>query len=357
MANLTTVDLKAALAAPGLIHEDVVDTVYNLDEGIPTPFIDTVRSDSFSNTFSEWTEDDLTAVDLDNAVLEGADSTGNDTKVGKRVGNHAQISDKEINISDTSQAIDSIGQIGSIEYQTSKRMMDLRRDCEGISLSNQASVARTASVEGKTAGFGAWLSSNSDSGTSGSAGGFNTTTKVVDAPTAGDARALAWEDVRTQLENVYNAGGNPSVLMSVPGVTKRINTFLFSDAGKPYRAAPQAEVSGSGGGVAQTAQGYISVVLSDFGIELSIVDNRLQQLYAANDASGSPLVPDVANVYIYDPAFVGISTLYGYRVKDLASQGHSERRLVQKEWMTKCFREDAHGVIRDVDPTAAVTAS
>ena len=29
-ANLDAADLAAALAAPGLIHEEVIDTVYNL---------------------------------------------------------------------------------------------------------------------------------------------------------------------------------------------------------------------------------------------------------------------------------------------------------------------------------------
>ena len=58
-ANLDAADLAAALAAPGLIREDVMDMVYNLDEGIPTPFTDMIRSGSHSNPYSEWTEDDL----------------------------------------------------------------------------------------------------------------------------------------------------------------------------------------------------------------------------------------------------------------------------------------------------------
>ena len=54
-ANLDAADLAAALSAPGLIREDVVDQIYNLDEGIPTPYQDMVGAGSFSNLFSEWT--------------------------------------------------------------------------------------------------------------------------------------------------------------------------------------------------------------------------------------------------------------------------------------------------------------
>ena len=347
-ANLDAADLAAALAAPGLIREDVMDTVYNLDEGIPTPFTDMVRSGSHSAPYSEWTEDDLTAPDTANAVVDGADASGNDTKLGLRVGNRQQISDKTVRISHVSEAIDSIGSIGRMAYQTAKRLMDLRRDVEAIACGRQASVADDGNTTaGNTAGLGAWIATNTDFGATGSAGGFNTSTKVVDAPTNGTIRALTWANVRSRLEEVYTAGGYPSVLMSIPAVIKAINTFLFGSGGDPYRAAPTANVQGQTP-VTQSAQGWITVVLSDFGISLSLVDNRLQQMYNTDTA---------ADVFMLDPAFLGLSYLEGYRNDVLGKTGHSDMRMLSVAWMTKCFREDAHALIADIDPTAAVTAS
>lgn len=349
--NLDAADLAAALAG-GLIREDVIDTIYNLDEGIPTRLTDLLGSDTFSNVYSEWTENDLNAPDLSNAEVDGADASGNDTKIGTRVGNRAQLSDKVVQISSIAEEVNSVGSVGKMAYQTARRLMDLRRDVEAIALSRQASQADDGtSTPGKTAGFGAWIKTNTDFGSGGSAGGFDTTTKIVDAPTPGEARALTWEEVRTQIENVYKIGGNPSILMSVPGVIKRINSFLFSTNGAPYRATPTANVQGTSP-ANQTAQGWISVVLSDFGIDLQLVDNRLQQTYESAD---SPTV-DVADVFLLDPAFAALSYLYGYRVDPLAKQGHSERKLISTVWMTKCFREDAHAIIADVNPAAAVTA-
>lgn len=347
-ANLDAADLAAALAAPGLIHEDVVDQVYNLDEGIPTPFIDMVRSGSHSNPYSEWTEDDLTAPDTDNAVVDGADASGNDTKLGLRVGNRQQISDKTVRISHVSEAIDSIGRIGTMAYQTAKRLMDLRRDKEAIATGRQASVVDDGvATAGRTAGLGAWIATNTDFGVGGSAGGFDSATKLVDAPTEGTIRALTWTNVRDQIEAVYNLGGFPSVLMSIPAVIKGVNTFLFGSGGDPYRAAPTANVQGVSPAT-QSAQGWITVVLSDFGISLSLVDNRLQQKY--NSATA-------ADVFILDPAFLGMSSLEGVRNDELGKTGHSDMRLLSETWMTKSFREDAQAMIADIDFTAAVTAT
>lgn len=346
-ANLDAADLAAALAAPGLIREDVIDTVYNLDEGIPTPFTDLVGSDSFDNVYSEWTEDDLTAVDTSNAVIDGSDASGNDTSTGSRVGNHAQLSDKVVRISHAAEAVDSIGSVGRMAYQTARRLMDLRRDVEAIACGRQASIADDGSAQaGNTAGLAAWIATNTDFGATGSAGGFNTGTKVVAAPTNGTIRALTWANVRSRLQEVYEAGGYPSVAMSIPAVIKAINTFLFSSSGDPYRASPTANVQGTSPQT-QAAQGWITVVLSDFGIALSLVDNRLQQKYNTNTA---------ADLFILDPAYAGLSYLEGYRNDVLGKTGHSNMRLLSTHWMTKVFREDAHAMIADIDHTAAVTA-
>ncbi len=346
LENLDAANLAAALAAPGLIREDIVDQIYNLDEGIPTRFMDLVGSGSFKNLYSEWTENDLTDPDINNAVVDGADAVGNDTNIGLRIGNRAQLSDKTVRISHASEGVDSVGSVGRIAYQVSRRMMDLRRDMEAIATGRQASVPDDGNATaGRTAGLAAWIATNTNFGIGGIAGGFSTATKLVAAPSEGDIRALSWEDVRDQIEAVYTVGGNPSVLMSVPGVVKRINSFLFSTEGKPYRADPVANIGGTGP-TTQTAQGYISVVLSDFGITLSLVDNRLQQLYNVDTA---------ADVFLIDPAHFNVSSLYGFRQDELGKTGHSEMRLLSNHWMTKCFREDAHGMIADIDPTADVT--
>lgn len=350
-ANLDAADLAAALAAPGLIREDVVEQVYNLDEGIPTPLIDMVGGGTFDNLYSEWTENDLTAPDIDNAVVDGADATGNDTKVGLRVGNRAQLSDKVVRISHASEGVDSIASVGKIAYQTSRRLMDLRRDMEAIACGRQASVADDGSTTaGRTAGLGAWIATNTVFGTLGAAGGFNTSTKVVDAPTEGTVLPLAWSNIRDIVLAIYSAGGAANgtlICMSTPVVIRNLVTFLFSDAGRAFIATPTANVGGTAP-VVQSAQGWIDVVMADFGITLRLVANRLQQTYNLGTA---------ADLFLIDPAYAAVASMEGFRTDELAKTGHADNRLISNTWMTKVFREDAHGMIGDIDVSAAVLAA
>ena len=350
---LDSADLKAALAAPGLMREDVRNQVYNLDTGIPTPFTDMVGTDSFTNSYSEWAEDSFASPDITNAVVSGADAVAVTATAALRIGNHAQISQKAVAISENGESLVSVGNIGTMAYQVAKKTNELRRDVEAIILGKQASIADNGdATAGKTAGFGAWIKTNVITGVGGSANGFNTATKVVDAPDLPEKLTLSMAQIRTSVESCYNAGSDPSVLMSVPAATKAIGTFLLSTAGAPFRATPTANVSGSGGAVNQTAQGYVDVIVTDFGVTLKIVPNRLQQQY--DDDSGSPI--SVADVFLIDPAFVAISYLNGYNVSDLAKLGLSDRKQISVPWMSKVYREDAHAIIQAVDPTQAMTA-
>lgn len=349
---LDAADLKAALAG-GLLNEDVLQQVYNLDKGIRTEFTDMVGTDSFSNSYSEWINDDHAAPDINNAVVSGSDASTVTATTATRVGNHAQISQKAVAITTRGEKVDSIGGTGSSAYNVAKKTNELRRDIEAIALGNQASVADdNNTTAGKTAGFGAWIESNYQGGTNSVAGGFNTGTKVVDAPTIGEAQTLAMSQIRTGIESCYNAAANPSVLMSVPAVTKAIGSFLLSSAGAPFRAAPTANISGDGMGTGQTAQGYVDVIVSDFNVTLKIVPNRLQQQYDSTDST--PV--SVADVFLIDPEFAALSYLYGYQVTDLAKLGLSDRKQVSTDWMTKVYREDAHAKIAEIDPTQAMTA-
>lgn len=348
---LDAADLKAALAG-GLLNEDVRQQVYNLDKDIPTPFTDMVGTDSHSNPYSEWNTDDYAAPNTNNAVVSGSDSAGNKASVGARVGNHSQISTWEVQVTTRGEAVDSVGDQGTMAYQTAKGTNQLRRDIEAIALTNQASIADDNNTqEGRTGAFGAWLKSNDFNGAGGSSGGFNTGTKVVDAPTPGTSRALTMALLRDGVEGSYTAGGQVTTAMSVPKVIKGLVTFLMSSAGEPFRAKPVANVSGNAP-TDQTAQGWIEVIKTDFGFVLKLVPNRLQPTYGI----GSPAAPE-ADLFLIDPRHVALSYLYGYKVDPLAKLGLSERKLISADWMVKVFREDAHAVIRAINTTAPVTAS
>ena len=340
--NLDSADLKAA-AYRGLINDDVMQKIWDISK-VPLPFTDRVGTDTCKNAYKEWTQDSLAAPNLSNAVIDGADTTAtNNTAVGARVGNHCQISVKVVQVSTRAQNSDVIGRSDELAYQVMRRQQELRRDVEAIALSHQASIADDGNaVAGKAGGFGAWLTTSTNRGATGANGGFSA--GIVAAPAVGAKRALSETTVRNIAQSIYEQGGDPTVMMSGPSVIRRFSEYLFTSSA---RVATLTSDQGKSSEKA-TAIGAVNVFVSDFGT-LELVDNRLQQLYAADDGN-------CYNVYIFTPAYVSLGYLHGYRVEPLAKTGLADKRQMAVDWTLIVGTEKAHGLIADIDPAAAAVA-
>jgi len=341
-ANLDSADLKG-VAFGGLIREDVMDKIWDISK-IPLPFTDMIGTASAKNEYKEWTTDELAPPDTTNAVVDGSDAAGNDTKTGARVGNHHQISDKVVKVSYRADASDTIGRAKELAYQLMRRQQELKRDVEAISLLNQASVADDGdSVAGKVGGLPSWLVTSHFNGT---AGGYNSGTGLTVARTPGVKQALSETVVRDAVESVYNEGGDPTKMMSIPSVIRKFSEYLFtasarvatlySDQGKSREQA--------------TALGSANVFVTDFGT-LTLVPNRIQQKY--KDSGGTD---DVADVFILDPQYLSMCYLQGYQTDELAKTGLANNRQMSVDWSLIVHTEKAHAIIGDIDPTAAVVA-
>lgn len=344
MANtvaLASSDLKSVKFG-GLIREDVMDKIWDISK-IPLPFTDMVGSGSAKNEYKEWTLDELAAPDLTNAVGDGSDASGNDTKTGNRVGNHHQISDKVVKVTYRSEDSDTIGRSKELSYQLMRRQQELRRDVEAIALSNQASVAdnNATDVVGKVGGLPSWLETSHANGT---AGGYDLDTGLTVARAPGLKQALSESGVKNIVESIYNEGGDPTKMMSIPGIIRKFSEYLFtssarvatlmSDQGKSREAA--------------AAVGSVNVFVTDFGT-LTMVPNRLQQKYKDSGASD-----DVADVFILDPEYINLCFIKGYRTDTLGKTGLAENRQMSVDWSLIVKTEKASGMIGDIDPTADV---
>lgn len=340
---LDSADLKL-VSSGGLIREDVLAQIFTLDP-LPTPFIESIGEDSFTNPYSEWTEDKLATANANAAVISGSDATGiNDASVGnaKRVGNHAQINRKIIEITTRGENSTSVGDAGTMGYQTAKRTQELRYDLEATALSRQASIADDNNTQaGHSAGFSSWIKTNAVLQPNSNNGGFNTSTKVVDAPVQGDSTNLKWSMVRTGIMNAYLQGANPTILMTVPQVAVNVGTFLLTanNLANFHANAPGTTPANL------VSQGYVNVFRTDFGFTMTIVPNRHQQAYNSR-----------ADVFGYDPSYVKVAMSYGYKVEPLAKLGLSDRKQVSTDWMLKVTLERAHFVIRDVAVGGTVVA-
>lgn len=340
--NLDSADLKGVLVN-GLIREDVMNKIWDISK-IPLPFTDMVGSGSAKNEYKEWTTDELAKPDVSNAVVDGADATGNDTKTGARVGNHHQTSDKVVKVSYRADASDTIGRAKELSYQLMRRQQELRRDVEAIALENQASVADDGdTIAGKVGGLPTWLETSVENGTP---GGFDTGTALTTPYVSGGAPvAMTEASVRDVVESIYDQGGDATKLMTIPKIIRKFSEYLFTSSA---RVATLMSDQGKSQSKA-AALGSVNIFVTDFGT-LDFVPNRLQQKQQA----AAP--DDSAFVFILDPEYLSLCYLYGYRTDMLAKTGLAENRQMAVDWSLIVNTEKAHGMIGDIDPTADVVA-
>lgn len=346
------------IAADGFVNEDLIQEVYDSSTGIVPIILPMLTTVPVSNAYKSWPQDKL-ADPVSSRVVSGADAgiVVEAMPNAKRLGNHAQNNRKIVNVTTRSREVSAVtGDI--LEYRTRRKIMELMRDMETHLLSPMGSIEDDNNVTaGRTAGLGAWMETNVDFGAGGSAGGFNPATKLVETPTAGTARTVTLVEVRDIVQGIYLQGGAASgelLVTSTPGVIKALSEAVRTDASGNF-VPIRANVSGTGGGQDQTAQGWTDRIYTDFGITLRLVPNRLQLPYshAAGVIAGDGFNPagTQAILYFLDMEYLAKGYLHDVRVEPLAKLGLSERRQISADWMSLALLERALGAIFDIDVT------
>ncbi len=333
---LSSADLKAVeFGGDGWVREDVMSQIWDISK-IPLPFTDMVGAGSVKNAYTEWSEDRLAQPDINNAKVDGQDLTGNDAATGDRIGNHCQISTKVVMVTERAQASDTIGG-NALSYQLMMRQRELMRDKEAIFLTGQGSQADNGDdTPGLIGGLAACITQGDVGASTG--GGFSSGNWAARVP--GAKRPLTETMVRDVAQMVWEEGADPSVLMSVPGVIRALSSYMFTDSARI--ASLMAETNQKG---PATAMGSVNVFLTDFGISLKMVPNRLQQDTIAGQA----------DLFVLDPSYVTQGTLKAVRVEPMAKVGLADKRSMAVDWTLKVLNRDAHGLIADVDYNAPVT--
>lgn len=332
----------STVARGGVINESLMQKIWNISK-IPLPFTDMVGSSTHDNAYASWVQDALQAQNLSNAAVDGQDVTSyNNVAPSPRVGNQSQISVKAVAVSQRAQGSNQVGG-NALAYQLMMRQQELHRDVEGIALANQASVADNGdSVAGKVGGLGSWLVTNTSIGATGSAGGYSTSTGLTVATTPGTKRAGSEATLRGLLASVWTNGGNPTKVMSVPAVIKGLSEYMFTSTA---RIATLMSDAGQSKG-AMVAKGSVNVLVSDFGVTVELVANRLQGVESAGQAT----------LYILDPSLLELSYLQGYRVGELAKAGLADKRLMSVDWTLKVLQEKGLGGYFAIDTALAWVA-
>ncbi len=336
-----TVDYKD-LEDADTIHRDVMDLLFQVYH-VDLPFTSRIEEHSVESNYTEWAEDNVDTPAIGEERVDGSDTTGDDATSGSVVGNRVQINTRKLTISDGSQAVNSVGNIGTLAHQIGQRQIELRRDVEACMLTEDGSVADDgSSTAGRSAGYFAWIETNyAIPATVAAVGGFSN--GIVSSYTPGTPRALSMEDVNDVVEAIYNQGEMPDCLMTIPAVKRRISTFLLSSS------ASISTIYSDTGEKAEdvTAKGSVGVFHTDFGT-LDLIPNAIMQPESTS--------PERTHVAIFNRDFWALGTLVGPITKMLSRTGLADKREVSHYWTLKALNERSSGMVTDIDYTLAVTA-
>lgn len=297
------------------IREQLSDIIYNISP-MDTPFMSGIKKGKVANTLFEWQTDALASA-ANNKVNEGNDvSSGTATAVTAtvRVGNYCQISQKDGIISGTQRAVKTAGRKDEFAYQVAKRGKEIKRDME-YALTQNGTYSSTDARQ--TRGLAGWLATNcsvgAGSGAAPVAGATNT------AAVAGTSRAFTESLLKTTLQNIYTAGGNPTMLMVGASLKQTVSTFT-GNATRMNDADDNALYAS------------VDVYYSDFG-KLKVVPNRFQETTTA---------------FALDMDYFKLNYLRPFNTEELAKTGDADRFMLNVEYGLESNQEAASGQIRDV---------
>lgn len=309
------------------IREDLENVIFNVTPE-DTPFQSMIGSQRVRNTFHEWQTDALAAATTNNAQVEGFEYTYTDPTATTRVGNYAQIMSKTSQVSKTADAVNTAGRARESAYQIVKRGRELKRDRERILLANQASFAGYSTAARTMGGFPAWLETNARRGTGGADGGYNGTTKVVDAATDSTTAMRTFTEtlLKDMLQDVYiNSDSSPRYLLMHPKQKRTFSGFTgISDLRHDADSSGRRQAA-----IIAGADRY----LSDWGM-LTVAVDRFQR---------------ARDVFAVNPEYLSRGVLRPMSQVNPAEDSDARKTVLVCEETLIVKNEAAHGVLADLN--------
>ena len=294
-------------------REDLSDVIYNISP-TDTPFLSSAAKTKATAVLHEWQTDSLAAAVTSNQVIEGDEATIDAITATTRLSNSCQIMDKTILITGTQEAVDKAGRASEIAYQIAKKAKELKRDLEASLTSNNAEVTGSATAARVAGGLRSWVATNDVMGTSGTSGGAGNT-----AATNGTQRAFTETLLKSVIKSVWNAGGNPTMIMVGPFNKQKLSGFT----GNSTRFDAGADA---------TLYTSVDVYASDFG-QLQVVPNRFSRDREA---------------WVLDMDYWGVAFLRDFTMHELSKTGDSEKRQLLLEATLESRNEAASGCVADI---------
>ena len=292
--------------------EDVVDEIYIISP-VDNPVASMSRTIRATAKFHEWTEDILQPA-AKNAAVEGADYPGDQSSPVVELSNYCQIMTKGAEITGTLEDVDKYGRSSEMSYQLELRYGELAND-EELAIIGAPGGTRQTAVAGNasTAREMACLFVQLDASV------------VVDGAaytTIPEAEA----GILTAHLACYEAGGNPSYLMTDPTRSQHISSFA-------YAAGRQRDIRNE-----RQLVNVVDLYVSNYG-ELDVVLDRHQ-----DDAW-----------YGLDFNYLATPVLRPTRDWPIARTGDSDKRQILRESTFAVLNTKAHFAVDNVPATLSIS--
>ena len=281
-------------------REDLQDFITNIS---PTdcPFQQSIGKTGSKAVIHEWLTHSLAAANPANVVVEGNEATLITPTTMTRVTNVTQINQKSVAVSGTQDAVDKAGIAKETAYRVILHTKEIKRDFEAALLQNTQAVSGGATTARRLNGVYGFLSTNT-----------STTTLTT----------LAESHINAMLEDCWDQGGEPDVLMCNGGVKRSISGLSSNtSSGANYSLNLDADQKKFTKSV-ETWDG-------DFGVQ-RVVPNRFD-----NTTTIKALQLDMFKV----------ATLRGLMTDPLGKSGDTTKMMLTQEATLECRQEAASGML------------
>lgn len=287
----------------GALKEDLSEFIQNISPR------DTFCFSTFGKTTAKSQvhlfQTDTLATAAANAAAEGAAySTTADTAT-TRLTNYTQILVKTCSVSESVEASDFAGMKSQMAYQLQKKGLEWGRDAEYAIIVNATADIGSAGSARKLKGLAGWITTNTATGTSGTANPF----------TGSNGSAI----LDSLLATMWDAGAKPNTVLCSAGNANRMATFTANNT--RWSAAADKEVVQA-----------LTVYRSNFG-DLKIVPSTIMGAAAAT------------KLYVLDTALWKTAFLRPVKTVDIARTGDSTEKAIVGEFTLEARAETGNGVI------------
>lgn len=286
--------------------EDVSDIITNISP-YDTPLFSKIGKTKATSTTHEWIEDELGQA-IENKNPEGYTYMTANVNPRSRQYNYTQIMHRGIQVTDTQEVVLKYGVRSEMAYQMQKALKELAFDCETALITQATRTIGTMTTPREFGGLPFWIVTN-----------------VLAAPGGN----LTFDLINNALEQTWNEGGKPTMLLVSPRNKRIISTFTaghtkFMDGNKTKKLTQ-----------------VISVLETDFGVLQCVTDR-----FMLNDV-----------VYGLSPEYIKKAFLRPFKTGDMPKANDMQRKYVNGEWTLEMRAEKAHfkleglnGIVSTVEP-------